>query len=105
MPHVQNGDTINLDRLCVKFETRKKFYSNYDPTTLQPKAGLTDASFSAYVTFSECLCIAFEITKNLKYLSTLLKVNDAVCSLIIPFDFAKRVQRVLELELSYVEKL
>ena len=105
LPNIQNGDTTKLDRFCVKFETRKKFYSNYDQRTLEPKTKGTNASFSAYVTFSECLCNAFEITKNLKYLSTLLKVNDAICSLIIPFDFAKRVQRVLKLELSYVEDL
>ncbi len=102
---VNNGNTIKLDRFCVKFETRKKFYSNYDQTTLKPKSKKTNASFSAYVTFSECLCTAFEINKNLKYLSTLLKVNDAVCSVKIPFDFAERVKKVLELELSYVEKL
>ena len=102
---VQNGDTTKLDRFCVKFETRKKFYSNYDQSTLEPESKRTDASFSAYVTFSECLCAAYEITKNLKYLSTLLKVNDAICSLTIPFDFAKRARRVLELELRYVEEL
>jgi hypothetical protein len=103
--NIQDGDISKLDRFCVKFETRKKFYSNYDQITLKPKAEGTDASFSAYVTFSECLCTAFEITKNLKYLSTLLKVNDAICSLKIPFDFAKRVQRLLELEMKYVEQL
>ncbi len=102
---VQNGDTNRLDRFCVKFETRKKFYSNYDQTTLEPKSERTNASFGAYVTFSECLCTAYELKKNLKYLSTLLKVNDSICSVKIPFNFAERVQKVLELELSYIEKL
>jgi len=102
---VQDGDINKLDRFCVKFETRKKFYSNYDQMTLKPMADRDDASFGAYVTFSECLCAAFEITKNLKYLSTLLKVNDTICSVKIPFDFAKRVQRLLELEMKYVKQL
>ena len=55
--------------------------------------------------FSETLCVAFEKTENLKYLSTLLKLNDAICSLRIPFDFAEKVKKLLELELRYVEHL
>lgn len=102
---VQNGDTTKLDRFCVKYETRKKFLSHYDHATLKPKARRTDASFSAYIIFSETLCVAFESTENLKYLSTLLKLNDAVCSLKIPFDFVEKVKRLLELELRYVEQL
>ena len=102
---VQNGDTTRLDRFCVKYETRKKFLSHYDHVTLKPKGRKTNAHFSAYVMFSETLCVAFEKTENLKYLSTLLKLNDAVCSLRIPFDFAEKVKKLLELELRYVEHL
>ena len=102
---VMKGLTHDLDRFCVKFETRKKFYADYCNITLEPNSGGRDASFGAYVTFSECLCAAFEVTRNFKYLSTLLKVSDAICSLIIPFDFARRVQRLLELEMQYVKKL
>ena len=102
---VENGDTTKLDRFCVKYETRKKFLSDYDHVSLKPKTRRTHANFSAYITFSETLCVAFENTENLRYLSTLLKLNDAVCSIKIPFVFAEKVRRLLELELRYVEQL
>ena len=105
MALVRKGDTTNLDKFCVKFEKHKKFYAIYDKSTFLPKSKKVKASFSAYVTFSECLCIAFEITENLKYLSTLLKVNDAICSLKIPFKFADRVKKLIKSELNYVKQL
>lgn len=105
MAHVKKGYTINLDKFCVKYEKHKKFCAAYDKSTFKPKSKKVKASFSAYVTFSECLCIAFEITENLKYLSTLLKVNDTICSIKVPFKFTGRVKKLINLELKYVKKL
>lgn len=68
-----------LDRLVQRFEVTKKIYETY-PSGFRKGEG-TGRSVRLYWLFALALCLYYASTRQLKYLSTLLKVCDLLCSL------------------------
>ena len=68
-----------LDRLVQRFEVTKKIYEAY-LVGFRKGRGSKDM-VRLYWIFALLLTLYFSETKNIKYLNTLLKVNDLLCSL------------------------
>lgn len=75
-----------LDRLVQRFEVTKRLYEFYPPGFRKGEGAST--SIGLYWLFSLTLCLYYAGTAEIKYLSTLLKVNDLLCSL--PENMLKR---------------
>lgn len=95
------------NRLVQRFEVSKKLYELYPSGFRKGEGG--SSNIKLYWLFSLSLCLAYFSSRNLQYLSTLLKVNDTLCSLekeqlerFIPLN---GLQLVLKLEADYVKKL
>lgn len=69
-----------LDFLVQRFEVTKKIYENYHLNGFRSGKGDNEI-VRLYWLFSLLLTLVYSETKNIKYLSTLLKVNDLLCSL------------------------
>jgi hypothetical protein len=76
----EKADCIKwLDRLVQRFEVTKKLYEFYPPGF---RKGEGDNSFiKPYWLLAMCLYLFYVQTNEIKYLSTLLKVSDLLCSL------------------------
>lgn len=71
--------TVWLDRLVQRFEVSKKIYETYPPGF---RKGLGDAhQVRLYWLLAIALCLQYHVDEQLKYLSTLLKLTDLLCSL------------------------
>jgi hypothetical protein len=68
-----------LDRLVQRFEVTKKIYEIY-PAGFRKGKGVTDI-VRLYWLFALALALYYANTRNIKYLSALLKVSDLLCSL------------------------
>jgi len=68
-----------LDLLVQRFEVTKKLYESY-PINFRKGEGENNI-VHLYEIFAISLALFYSTTKNLKYLSTLLKVTDLLCSL------------------------
>ncbi len=68
-----------LDLLVQKFEVTKKIYEQYS-VNFGKGQGRSD-TVKIYWILLVSLSLHFAITKNIKYLNTILKVNDLICSL------------------------
>lgn len=68
-----------LDRLCQRFEVTKKLFDRYQPGFRTGEG--TNNSIPLYWQFAMALALFHATTGQLKYLSTLLKVCDLLCSL------------------------
>jgi hypothetical protein len=68
-----------LDRLVQRFEVTKKIYETY-LVGFRKGRGST-GMVRLYWIFALLLALYYSETKNIKYLNTLLKVNDLLCSL------------------------
>lgn len=68
-----------LDRLCQRFEVTKKLFDRYQPGFRKGEG--SNASIPLYWQFALSLALFHAATGQLKYLSTLLKVCDLICSL------------------------
>jgi hypothetical protein len=68
-----------LDRLVQRFEVTKKLYESYPPGFRKGEGSNT--SVRLYWLFSLALCLFYARSNEIKYLSTLLKVCDLLCSL------------------------
>lgn len=78
-----NANTkIWLDRLVQRFEVSKKLYECY-PAGFRKGEG-ANTSVRLYWLFGLSLCLFYTKSMKLKYLSTILKVNDLLCSLPAP---------------------
>lgn len=79
-----NNDSMNIknwiDFLVQRFEVTKKLSEFYFPKKIKKGAG-DNKNVSLYVLFSLLLIVYFKHNKNIKYLNTLLKINDLICSL------------------------
>lgn len=81
----QLADTTNphtrvwLDRLVKRFEVTKKIYDSYQAGFR--KGNGENTSVRLYWLFALALCLFYVHTHELKYLNSLLKVNDLLCSL------------------------
>lgn len=69
-----------IDFLVQRFEVTKKLYEIYYSTNLRKGDGRNE-KVRLYWLFSLLLTLQYTKTSNIKYLSTLLKVNDLICSL------------------------
>ncbi len=76
--HLQNKFWI--DFLVQRFEVSKRLYEIYYPLKKIKGEG-SDSIIKIYWLFSLLITITFDSNKNIKYLSTLLKLNDLICSL------------------------
>jgi hypothetical protein len=96
-----------LDRFVQRFEVTKKIYITYPPGFRKGEGA--NNSVRLYWLLSLSLCLYFAQTRNLKYLNTLLKVNDLLTSL--PQELmcghfsAKLMTVVFQLELAAVAGL
>ncbi len=96
-----------LDFLVQRFEVTKKIFEGYHNKKLREGKGKSNLVF-LYWLFSVLLVLVYYQTTNLKYLSTLLKVNDLICSLnhshlaLIP---PKGMDLVLLNEISFVQNI
>lgn len=68
-----------LDRLVQRFEVTKKLYESY-PSGFRKGEGI-NISVRLYWLFALVLCLFYSKSNEIKYLSTLLKVCDLLCSL------------------------
>ncbi|MEO1944879.1 MAG: hypothetical protein ABGY11_11325 [Candidatus Thioglobus sp.] len=68
-----------LDRLVQRFEVTKKLFESYQPG-LRKGVGSTDV-VRLYWLFALALCLFYVESRHIKFLSTLLKVSDLLCSL------------------------
>ncbi len=68
-----------LDRLIQRFEVTKKLYEVYPPGFKKGEG--SNKIVRLYWLFALALCLYYTRSKGLKYLSTLLKVCDLLCSL------------------------
>lgn len=77
----QNHNLVKefLDLIVKKFEITKKLYKTY-PAGFRKGKGKSN-NVRLYWLFSLSLLLFFENTKKIKYLSTLLKISDILCSL------------------------
>ncbi|MDB4027189.1 hypothetical protein N9505_07360 [Candidatus Thioglobus sp.] len=75
----ENLSKFWLDLLVKRFEVTKKIYKSY-PVNFCKGRGRHDI-VQLYWMFALSLTLYFCATKNIKYISTLLKVSDLLCSL------------------------
>lgn len=68
-----------LDRLVQRFEVTKKLYESYPPGFRKGEGANTLVRL--YWLFALALCLFYAGSNEIKYLSTLLKVCDLLCSL------------------------
>lgn len=68
-----NYEELNL--LLKRFEVTKKIYNEYDEN-FRPINNKVFEELHLYVLFSHILVLAYDKTKKLQYLNSLLKVND-----------------------------
>ncbi len=68
-----------FDRLVQRFEVTKKIYESYLPGFRKGEGD--NKSVRLYWLFSLALSLFYMRSKEIKYLSTLLKINDLLCSL------------------------
>lgn len=88
------------------FEVRKRIYDAYD-NAWKPEGDAGFEDYELYLLFAECLIYAYECTKNLKYYSCLLKVNDTILSICEEFDenFKETLCGILKKELDIFHQL
>ena len=70
---------IILNRIIQKFEVSKKISDLYKIEDLKPIGN--NKNIKVYILFGICLINLYEISKKLKYLNSILKLSDILCSL------------------------
>jgi hypothetical protein len=80
LTNTQNANTkIWIDRLVQRFEVTKKIYESYAPGFRKGEG--VNTSVRLYWLFALALCLFYVRYRQIKYLSTLLKICDLLCSL------------------------
>lgn len=69
-----------FDLLIKRFEVTKKIYSFYDLNFRPHVMYKDDLRLNNFLAFSYALSEVYAKTKNIKYLNTLIKANDILCS-------------------------
>ena len=67
-----------IDKFLKKFEIRKKIFLHYDDEF--NKVGDEFKEIQNYILLSFLCLIRYQVTSDLKYLNTFLKLNDMICS-------------------------
>lgn len=77
-PQLTSSNKIVLNKLLKTFEIKKKIFTGYD---LEQKIFSMDfKNLRNYILFSLLCCKEFNDSQNLKYLNTVLKLNDIISS-------------------------
>lgn len=96
-----------LDHLVQRFEVTKKLYIRY-PEGFRKGEGAAD-KVRLYWLFSLSLSLYYANTQSIKYLNTLLKVSDLLCSLendvLVDTIPLQGLSMVIQVEMSYVRSL
>ena len=95
-----------IDKFLKKFEIRKKIFLNYDNDI-----NIASDEFKEiqnYILLSFMCLIRYQVTSDLKYLNTFLKLNDLICSaknLIVNKIDISLFHYLLQAEMKYILKL
>ena len=95
-----------VEKLLKNFEIQKKIFSNYEFLTLKHSENYT--IMENYVLFSLVCAKIFKITKNLKFLNTLLKLNDILSSRVQSINESvtlSLIHHAINFELEFVNDL
>jgi len=95
-----------VEKLLKNFEIHKKIFSNYEFLTLKHSENYT--IMENYVLFSLVCAKIFKITKNLKFLNTLLKLNDILSSRVQSINESvtlSLIHHAINFELEFVNDL
>ena len=95
-----------IDKFLKKFEVRKKIFLYYDNKF--NNVGDSFKEIQNYILLSFMCFIRYQVTSDLKYLNTFLKLNDTICSvknLIINRIDISLFHYLLTSEIKYVSKL
>ena len=102
----ENNDFAIIDKFIKKFEIKKLIFSKYDDD-LQPISNKC-SEIQNYLLLAAICVFKFKNSKNLKYLNTLLKLNDTICSQINSIDNsinASLFNIVITYELNFITAL
>ena len=102
----ENNNFDIIDKFIKKFETKKLIFSKYDDN-LQPISN-EYSEIRNYILLAAICVLKFKNSKNLKYLNTLLKLNDTICSQINSIDNsidASLFDIVITYELNFITTL
>ena len=88
-----------LDLLLQRFEVTKKIHSSY-LNNLSKGYGEFDA-LNLYCFFALSLTLQYAKTKNIKYLNTILKLSDFLCSIRDNFNLSSTFLRILSLVILF----
>ena len=95
-----------IDKFLKKFEIRKKIFLYYDYKF--NKVGDEFKEIQNYILLSFMCLIRYQVTLDLKYLNTFLKLNDLICSaknLIVNKIDISLFHYLLQAEMKYILKL
>lgn len=95
-----------LDFLLKVFELRKRIYTEY-PCGYKPKEDSGYREFGRYLLFGQLISQAYTLTGNMKYLNTLLKLDDTLISLEIQMKDTEKacVCSLLRVEMQAVKNI
>ena len=91
-----DSDKYLINKIIQKFEITKKIYSEYSIDT--HKGSGDYKKIELYILFGICLVLIYEKSKNLKYLNSLLKVSDIICSQ--NFDQIIHLKKLINIDLK-----
>tara|TARA_Y100000590_G_scaffold467418_1_gene646269 strand:- start:7564 stop:8076 length:513 start_codon:yes stop_codon:yes gene_type:complete len=95
-----------IEKFIKKFEISKKIFYSYD-MRLQENSKNYKISRN-YILFAVICIKKYEMTNNLKFLNTLLKLNDIICSVFVQINDQNNLSMIkytLEKELEFVKSL
>ena len=102
----ENNNFDIIDKFIKKFETKKLIFSKYD-NNFQPISN-EYSELRNYLLLATICAFQFKNSTNLKYLNTLLKLNDIICSQITSIDNsidASLFNIVISHELNFITTL
>jgi hypothetical protein len=96
-----------FDLLIKRFEVTKKVYSFYDSNLRPHSMYKNDLRLENYIAFSYALTEVYEKTKNFKYLNSLLKVNDILCSAykLLSINEKNIMSSLIKREIDFIQSL
>ena len=97
LDEISIGDRFNL--LIKRFEVSKRIYEFYDKNIIKGNGSYT--LLDNYLLFSLVLCLNYRSTSNFQYLSTLLKVNDLMLSIVKTINLNISQEKMLSIIVAY----
>jgi hypothetical protein len=97
----------SFDLLLRRFEVTKKIYAEYNLDFRPTDRARRELFLENYIFFSYTLAEAYNINGSLKYLNSMLKVNDIICSMYWDLDSKERAifSNLIRKELSCILNL